>query len=115
MKIKQIELSERTHTSYKSIANKFIRWLKLRGLEHEYIINLERETALNYHDYLLFENDIRGKTINENIGALRSLINTMIDKEIISFNIFSKIKKQKVVITRRNIAYNKSQVNILRE
>lgn len=91
--IKETTLKVKSYRSYKD-ANRLIQsYLLSKNLKTIMPGAFDRNLARNFADYLLTEKKYSGRTFNGMIGFVKTYFNMMIERDIITENPFSKIKR----------------------
>ena len=86
---------------------------------------MEKRTVIDFIDYMRVQNKVvkktreikrrySGKTINNYTDYLRALFNDLKEREVILNNPFSGIKKETVIPSKKNIAYQDSQISLIK-
>jgi site-specific recombinase XerD len=98
--------------SYKSVVKLFLEWANKQGIDKQLIQHFEVKHAYQYRDYLKV-NGKAGVTINSDISCLKRMWNILFKRELIKSNPWTKIEKEKEIITNRNIAFTWTEVTKL--
>ncbi len=83
----------RAKHTYKGIALKFTTWLCKNNLQHLKPSEFNRYLAQTYFDHLIMEGGLSNRTHNNNLTALRTLFNGLVQRDYCDFNVLSKIPK----------------------
>ncbi len=94
LELKKSTIKPKSYRGYNDIVKIFKKWLSDKGISFIDVKEFKYSNAQSYADYLLIERKYAGKTFNNHIGAIKSLFNVFIDREIIEINPFGKIKKR---------------------
>jgi len=106
-------LKGNSYNSYSSTTNIFIEWAEKNGLDSIQLDKFRRKDAYQYIDWRL-SCGIKGSTINSDISYIKRLWSILKKREIISVNPFSELEKQKEERSLRNLAYNDSEIELLK-
>jgi integrase len=100
----QPTLGKRSKETYSYVVRFFTEWLQKKGYQHISMAEFPNNLAADYMDSLITDRGYAGRTHNDHLLILKTLINCMIDREWIQKSPFKKIPN-KPVSTGRNIAY----------
>lgn len=101
LRIKCASDREHTRITYSSFTRIFCQWLKEQDLEHLPVASFDRARAKSFLDWVLLErknrdgNAVGGRTYNNYILNMRSLFYELVDREYLTENPFSNMKKRK--------------------
>jgi integrase len=90
----------------------FLAWAKKNNLDNVLIETFSTKHAYRYRDELI-NCGKAGVTINNDISVLRRLWNILIKREYIKKNPWNGIEKEREIITNRNIAFRKDEIEKL--
>lgn len=93
LKIKYATCGTRAKSTYTSIANKFINWLKANNYTTLKPTELNKAICQKYLDYLLIKKHCSNRTYNNNLSSLRTIFECMLERDYVDFNVWKKIKK----------------------
>jgi integrase/recombinase XerD len=86
-------LRKRSKPNYISHTRKFTDWLKSKKLDNLYIYEFSEKLAIEFFNYLLLEERIRGRTYNNYLIDFRSLFNLLQRHKFITENPFKAVTK----------------------
>ena len=92
-----------TKRSYISNVNKFKRFLENKALDKLTTEHFDKSIIMKYIDYMDFELNNSGKTINNNITFLKIVSNYFLDHGYIKYNPVHRIKKKRESKKKRKI------------
>ena len=110
LEAKRPDLSIRSYSGYKSDVKKFKDYLKEVSSPKDNVLAIDDAEALRFADYMSRVEGLRNKSVNCRIGTMKSLFETLVERKIVPSNPFRGIKKRKVVISARNIAYSDGEI-----
>jgi len=93
--IKAVTCSKRAETTYKYVSEKFISWLLANNYENIKPKELNKYIAQTYLDDILVSQKLSSRTCNNQLIGLRTIFNSMIQRDYIDINIFQKIQKHR--------------------
>jgi integrase len=106
LKIKQNVLGKTSYSGFQGRINRFLSWLDQNGNSSDKISTLEKKTFINYLNYVL-ENTSAGNRNNTRTD-LSSLVQTLVDNEIMKDNYIKSINVLKSA-PERNKTYSITQ------
>lgn len=89
--LKEKSTKKRTYQTYKSILKLFRNWLKELKYINMPIDYFNKNHAQEFFDYLLTK-DIKGRTYNNTLSAMRTIFNELLSREYIIRNPFALVK-----------------------
>lgn len=89
----QLTDRKKTRDTYSSISNIFLEYSKGKKLDKKSITKFQLKQAHQFMDYLLVERGLSAKTYNNYLIILKSFWSTMVEREILSENVWKNIKK----------------------
>lgn len=92
LKIKTAAPRPNTHKNYLTIAGKLLWWLQSRSYAGLPAGEFSKRHARAFFDWYMTQNKYRGVTINNRIIHLRSLWSELLDREIVTENVWKAIK-----------------------
>jgi integrase len=110
LKIKKSSIRTTSYPSYKSTVKILLKWLNNNRISVLDIAYFDKLKALHFDDYLMVDCHYASKTVNGHISYLKSLFQILVDREVILNNPFKNLNKHKEAESRKNIAYNKTQI-----
>lgn len=93
LSIKKSTLKIKSYRSYLDAKNIFQKWILTSGLKNCMPASFTPKMARTFADFMLTEKNYSGKTFNGMTGFIKTYFNMMIEREIITENPFSKIKR----------------------
>lgn len=80
VKLKLTTLKKTSQTSYRTISEMFIQWIKSSGLSRLKLYQFTKERAQAYMDYLLLEKGYNATTHNSQRGVLHAIFGAMVER-----------------------------------
>jgi integrase len=105
----------KTVSSYGSIVNYFIRYIRELGREHTQLRDFSFRDAMMFMDHVLIEKKISARTYNNYRQFITAIWNELIDRGYISQNPWTKVKKQTITEKNRRMLSNDEAQMILNE
>lgn len=102
-----------THTAYKYVARAFCNWLRQECKYDILLTAITRKHAQAYADHNI-QKGLSPHAYNNHISVLSSFFNDFVEREILTINPFSKIKRLKER-DRENVAFTDTERTIIRE
>lgn len=94
--LKAATCGKRAKITYNSICGLFLTWIDKNKLGTVKPEEINRALAQRFLDYLLIEKKLSNRTYNNYLVALRTVFEVLLEREIIDFNVWKKLKKLKV-------------------
>lgn len=110
LKKKQVVLKDRSHETYTSNANTFLRFLKEYDLSELQLRFFTPEHAHAFSDWLTIEKKLSNKTHNKMKGFCSAVFNEFVDREVITKNPFKNIKKLRTTQGKHRV-FSKDQIH----
>jgi len=104
-----------TYLTYNSDVNAFKSFLEINKLDQIGIKHFKKDQVYLFIDYLLINRNVSNVTVNNKLACLKSLFSKLQERGIIEVNPFRNVKGLKKIITNKNSAYCKEQVQYLKE
>lgn len=93
LELKTNTCRERGARTYKNISTSFLAYLKRESLLEKPADSFSFQRAQEYMDYLIVKKKVSNRTYNNHLLALKTLFNTLYDREIVTHNPFQRVKK----------------------
>ena len=115
LEIKKSSFRKKSYSCFSSTLSNFLSWAKKNRLNNTDVNYLDRYHAQYYMDYLIVDKGLAGKTVNNKIAYLKTLFNSLKEREIIEVSPFDKLKKQKEIRTNQNAAFEEKEIAELKK
>lgn len=115
LEIKKSSFRKKSYSCFSSTLKDFLSWAKKNMLNNTDVNYLDRYHAQYYMDYLIVDKGLAGKTVNNKIAYLKTLFNSLKEREIIEVSPFDKLKKQKEIRTNQNAAFEEKEIAELKK
>lgn len=102
-----------SYNSYSSGLSIFLEWAEANGLASMQVDKFSRKLAYQYIDHRV-ASEVKGTTVNKDVGYMRALFGKLKKREIIPTNPFSELDKQKEEKSLKNIAYLDHEIELLK-
>jgi integrase len=115
LEIKKPSLRPSSYPSYKSTAELFKKWATFCRIHEMDVAYFDKLRAVYFDDYLLVDCGYVAKTVNGHVAYLKSLFQVLVEREIILNNPFRNLKKHKEGESRKNMAFNEKQMDVIKK
>lgn len=112
LSIKKSVLSKTSYSGYQGRINRFLTWLDENGNSNDNVSTLTKKTIINYLNYVLEKTSASNR--NNTRTDLSSLIQTLVDNELIKENIIKSINVLKATPERNKTYSNTQEIDILK-
>lgn len=95
LQIKNATCGQRAKSSYKSLCGVFTDYLDKHKLNSLAPNELNKAICQNFIDYLITKKQLKNRTVNNHVAALRTVFDALLERDFVDFNVWKKIKKLK--------------------
>ena len=113
--VKKPSLRITSYPSYKSSVKIFLAWTAGNRLSDMDIAYFDKLRAVYFNDHLLVKCGYSAKTVNGHVSYMKSLFQVLVEREIIVKNPFKNLKKHKEAESRKNLAFNPTQMEDIKK
>jgi len=113
VELKRPLMRKSSHVAYRSVTNLFEKWIRKNCMYDIQLNSVTKHHAQKYNDHNI-SRGLSAHACNNHLSVMSSIFNELVDREEISINPFSKVKRQKEV-SRENVAFTNDERNTIRE
>jgi len=110
LEIKKTKVAYSSYLTISSPTYQFIHYLEENGYDLMLASDWKKTNIIKYTDYLLTVRNLSPSTVNKYCDFLKSIFTMLEEREIVEGNPWKGIKREKVVKTKANMAFNAEQI-----
>lgn len=107
-------LRQRSIQTYQNVADRFITYTEELRVKNFELKDVTKQFMISYRDHLL-QSGISNLTVNKYVALLHSIFQELVDREYITINPCTNIKKLEETEGQKNIPLTRSEMDVIME